>query len=115
MAVGIREMTELEVAGSSADAIKYFATRCIEEGIPVVTPPGGLACHVDAMRFIPHVPQSEYPAGALAAAVYITSGIRGMERGSSVHGSRSGRQRRSFRSRTGPPGRAAPYFHYVAL
>jgi tryptophanase len=34
------------------------------------------------MRFIDHVPQSEYPAGALAAAVYITSGIRGMERGS---------------------------------
>ncbi|HYW45513.1 MAG TPA: hypothetical protein VE959_21805 [Bryobacteraceae bacterium] len=50
--------------------------------MPVVTPAGGLACHVDAMRFIDHVPQSEYTAGALAAAVYITSGIRGMERGS---------------------------------
>jgi tryptophanase len=34
------------------------------------------------MRFVDHVPQSEYPAGALGAAVYITSGIRGMERGS---------------------------------
>jgi tryptophanase len=82
MAVGMREMTELEVAGSAADAIKYFANRCIEEGIPVVTPPGGLACHIDASRLIPHVPQSQYPAGALAAAVFIASGIRGMERGS---------------------------------
>jgi tyrosine phenol-lyase len=82
MAVGIREMTELEVAGASADAIKWFAGRLIEKGLPVVTPPGGLACHLDAMRFIPHVPQSQYPAGALAAAVYLTSGIRGMERGS---------------------------------
>ena len=82
MAVGIREMTELEVAGASADAIKYFVGLLQTKGIPVVTPPGGLACHVDAMRFIDHVPQSEYPAGALAAAVYITSGIRGMERGS---------------------------------
>ena len=81
MAVGIREMTDLEVAGSSADAIKYFAGICIEKGIPIVTPPGGLACHVDAMRFIDHVPQSEYPAGALAAAVYLASGIRSMERG----------------------------------
>ena len=81
MAVGMREMTELEVAGSSADAIKYFANRLISEGVPVVTPPGGLACHLDAMRFIPHIPQLQYPAGALAAAVYITSGIRGMERG----------------------------------
>jgi len=82
MAVGIREMTELEVAGASADAIKYFVGLLQAKGIPVVTPPGGLACHLDAMRFIDHVPQSAYPAGALAAAVYITSGIRGMERGS---------------------------------
>ena len=82
MAVGMREMTDLEIAGSSADAIKFFAGRLIEKGVPVVTPPGGLACHLDAMRFIPHVPQSEYPAGALAAAAFIASGIRGMERGS---------------------------------
>jgi tryptophanase len=37
---------------------------------------------VDARRFIPQVPQSMYPAGALAAAVYLVSGVRGMERGS---------------------------------
>ncbi len=82
MAVGLREMTELEVAGASADAIKYFVSLLKEKGVPVVTPAGGLAAHVDAMRFIDHVPQTEYPAGALCAAVYIASGIRGMERGS---------------------------------
>ncbi len=82
MAVGIREMTELEVAGSSADAIKYFVELLLKKGVPVVTPAGGLACHVDAMRFVDHIPQSDYTAGALAAAVYLTSGIRGMERGS---------------------------------
>ncbi len=81
MAVGVREMTDLSVASSSADFIKYFVERLIETGIPVVTPPGGLACHIDAMRFLPHVPQSQYPAGALAAAMYIASGVRGMERG----------------------------------
>ena len=82
MAVGIREMTELDVAGSSADAVKYFVGLLQQKGVPVVTPPGGLACHVDAMRFIDHVPQSDYPAGALTAAVFIASGVRGMERGS---------------------------------
>ena len=82
MAVGVREMTEVEVAGASADAVKYFASLLLEKGIPVVTPPGGLACHVDAMRFIPQVPQSEYPAGALNGAVFLASGVRGMERGS---------------------------------
>lgn len=81
MAVGLREMTDISVAGSAAEQVKYFAERFIEYGIPVVTPPGGLACHVDAMMFLPHIPQSQYPAGALAAAIYIVSGVRSMERG----------------------------------
>jgi tryptophanase len=33
------------------------------------------------MGFLPHVPQPQYPAGALASALYIVSGCRGMERG----------------------------------
>jgi tyrosine phenol-lyase len=81
MAVGLREMTDQAVASSAADFIKYFVDRLDEMGVPVVTPAGGLACHLDATRFLPHLPQTVYPAGALAAAVYITSGIRGMERG----------------------------------
>ena len=81
MAVGMREMCEYEVAGSSPDLIKYFVEKMVEYGIPAVTPPGGLAGHVDAMKFLPHVPQLEYPAGALTAAIYLVSGARPMERG----------------------------------
>jgi tyrosine phenol-lyase len=81
MAVGLREMTEPAVASSAADFVKYFVERLDEAGVPVVTPPGGLACHVDATRFLPHLPQAQYPAGALAASIYIASGIRSMERG----------------------------------
>ena len=81
MAVGIREMTDPNVAGSAAEFVKYFVERLAETKIPVVTPPGGLACHLDAKLFLPHVPQSQYPAGALAAALYLVSGMRSMERG----------------------------------
>jgi len=81
MSVGVREMVDPTVAGSSVEQIKYFVKRLVEIGIPVVTPPGGLACHLDAMKFLPHVPQNQYPAGSLAAALYIASGIRSMERG----------------------------------
>jgi len=81
MAVGVREMTELEVAGATPDSIKYFVARLLDNKVPAVTPAGGLAAHVDAMRFVPHVPQLQYPAGALAGAAFIASGIRGMERG----------------------------------
>ncbi len=81
MAVGLREMTELNVAGSATEFVKYFVEKLVDAKLPVVTPAGGLACHLDAMRFLPHIPQSQYPAGALSAAVYIASGIRSMERG----------------------------------
>jgi tryptophanase len=81
MAVGLREMTEINVAGSAAEFVKYFAERLIESKIAVVTPPGGLACHLDAKLFLPHLPQSQYPAGALSAAIYLASGVRTMERG----------------------------------
>lgn len=81
MAVGIREMTDDSVAGASVNFIRYFADRLIEKGVPVVTPPGGLACHVDARRFVPHLDSLQYPSSALTAAIYISSGIRSMERG----------------------------------
>lgn len=81
MAVGLREMVDYGVASSSADLIAYFVDRLLEKKVPVVTPAGGLACHVDARRFLPHVPSQQYTAGAMAAAIYIASGARPMERG----------------------------------
>ncbi len=81
MAVGIRETTDETIISQSPSFIAYLVNELDKIGIPVVTPAGALGCHLDAMGFLPHIPQSEYPAGALAAALYIISGIRGMERG----------------------------------
>ena len=81
IAVGLREMTDLNVAGSGAEFVEFFVRRLLEEGLPVVTPAGGLACHLDALRFLPHVPQLDFTSGALSAAIYLVSGVRGMERG----------------------------------
>ncbi len=81
MAVGLREMVDPDVASSSADLIEYFVNEMVKRGVPAVTPPGGLAGHVDAMKFLPHIPQSQYPAGAMAAALFLASGVRSMERG----------------------------------
>lgn len=81
MAVGLYETLDMDVISHSPAFIKYAVDAFEEKGIPVVTPAGGLGCHLDARGFIPHVPQTEYPAGALAGALYISAGIRGMERG----------------------------------
>jgi tryptophanase len=81
MAVGLRETLDLDVISHSPQFIKYLVDRLDAKGVPVVTPAGGLGCHLDAKGFLPHVSQLEYPAGALASALFIISGIRGMERG----------------------------------
>jgi len=81
MAVGIRETTDETVISQSPSFIAFLVNALDALGVPVITPAGALGCHIDCMGFLPHVPQKEYPAGALAAAFYIISGCRGMERG----------------------------------
>ena len=81
MAVGLRETLDETMISQSPTFIAYLVNDLEKKGIPVVTPPGVLGCHVDAMSFCSHIPQHEYPAGALAAAFYLISGVRGMERG----------------------------------
>ncbi len=81
MAVGLYETTDETVISQSPSFIEYAVKQLVKMGIPVVTPAGALGCHLDAMDFLPHVRQEEYPAGALASALFIISGCRGMERG----------------------------------
>jgi tyrosine phenol-lyase len=81
MAVGLNETSEINMVGQSPAFISHMVMELDKLGLPVVMPGGALGCHVDAKQFLSHIPQSEYPAGALVAAFYIASGIRGMERG----------------------------------
>jgi tryptophanase len=81
MTVGLYETREEDVVGQSPSFINYAVKELDKLGLPVIMPGGALGCHVEAQKFIPHLPQSEYPAGALVAAFFIISGIRGMERG----------------------------------
>ncbi len=61
---------------------QYLADRLVEEGIPILKPPGGHAVYPDVKRFLPHIPQAELPGQALACALYLEGGIRGAEMGS---------------------------------
>lgn len=81
LAVGMYETCDDTVISQSPSFIEYAVNSLDAAGVPVITPAGALGCHIDSMGFLPHVPQQQYPAGALAAALFIISGIRGMERG----------------------------------
>lgn len=81
LAVGLDETMDEEMINQGPEFIAYMVKELQKRGIPVVTPAGGLGCHIDALEFAEHIPQGQYPAGALAAAIYIAGGVRGMERG----------------------------------
>lgn len=81
LAVGLDETLDMGMISQTPMFVEELSRELIKGGVPVVTPAGGLGCHIDASRFVSHIPQEQYPAGALAAAIYIVSGIRGMERG----------------------------------
>jgi tryptophanase len=82
MAVGLYETLDETMISQSPDFISYLVNALDAKGVPVVKPAGVLGAHVDAMQICEHIPQKEYPAGSLAAALFLISGVRGMERGS---------------------------------
>jgi tyrosine phenol-lyase len=81
MAIGIEEAIREEHMQARIGQVQYVADRLIELGIPIVQPVGGHAVFLDAKAFLPHLDQLAFPAQALAAELYLESGIRTMERG----------------------------------
>ncbi len=82
MAVGLYETLDETMICQSPDFIRYLVDELDKNGVPMLKPAGVLGAHVNAMEFCSHIPQTQYPAGSLAAALFLISGIRGMERGS---------------------------------
>jgi len=81
MARGIEESVQEEHIKARVGQVLYLGKHLIDEGVPIVRPIGGHAVFIDARRFYPQIPQDEFPAQALAAELYIDSGVRSMERG----------------------------------
>ncbi|MGA7160494.1 MAG: tyrosine phenol-lyase [Bacteroidota bacterium] len=81
MARGIEEGVQDAHIKARIGQIEYVGEKLQSIGVPIVVPIGGHAIFLDAKRFLPHVPQIEFPAQTLAAELYMDSGIRSMERG----------------------------------
>jgi tyrosine phenol-lyase len=81
LSIGIRESIEYDHIKARIGQVEYLGNRLIASGIPVVRPIGGHGVFIDAAKFLPHIPREEFPAQALAAALYVESGVRSMERG----------------------------------
>ena len=82
LAFGIREMVASDDhVRARVGQVEYLGNKLIEAGVPVVLPIGGHGVFLDARGILPHIPQDHLPAQSLAAALYVESGVRSMERG----------------------------------
>lgn len=81
MAIGIEECTQEDHIRARIGQVEYVGEALLKNNIPIVQPIGGHAIFIDAMKFLPHLKQTEFPAQTLAAELYLESGIRSMERG----------------------------------
>lgn len=81
MSIGIRESISDDHIRARVGQVIYLGNKMLEYGIPIVKPIGGHGIFVDAKKFLPHIPQDQFPAQTLAAEIYLDSGVRTMERG----------------------------------
>ncbi len=86
IAIGLREVMEEDYLLYRIRSIEYIGEKLDMAGIPYIKPTGGHALYIDAAAFLPHIPAHEFPGLALANALYLEGGVRGVEIGSVMFG-----------------------------
>lgn len=86
MAQGLVEVLDENYLTYRLRTIEYFGEKLREAGVPILEPTGGHAVYLDASRFAPHIPTSQFPGQSIVCALYLEAGIRGVEIGSFMFG-----------------------------
>ncbi|MGD9965951.1 MAG: tyrosine phenol-lyase [Hyphomonadaceae bacterium] len=81
MAQGLREAVMESHQAARIGQVRYLGEKLMAAGVPIVKPIGSHGVFIDAAAFLPHLDRDDYPAQALAAAIYVEAGVRAMERG----------------------------------
>jgi tryptophanase len=86
MARGLREVLDEDYLRFRVSQVRYLGEMLDNAGVPILKPVGGHAVYLNAKEFLPHIPPEQFPAQALAVALYREYGIRGVEIGTVMFG-----------------------------
>jgi tryptophanase len=90
IAIGLEEVLDEDYLRYRLRTAEYMGEKLLQGGVQIVEPTGGHAVYLDARSFLPHLAREDYPGWALANALYLEGGIRGVEIGSVMFGKRQG-------------------------
>ena len=89
VARGLEEVVEEPYLRYRIRSTEYLHERLTAAGVPVLQPAGGHAVYLDARALLPQVGPLAYPGIALANALYVEAGVRGVEIGTVMFGRQS--------------------------
>lgn len=81
VAIGLQEGLNEDYLKYRIEQTAYLGESLLEQGIPIVQPPGGHAIYLDARSILPNISQEYFPGQALSVSLYIEGGIRTAEIG----------------------------------
>jgi tryptophanase len=82
ISIGLREVLNEDYLAFRIGQVAQLGQMLVDAGVPIVTPVGGHAVYIDAKRFLPDIPQAQFPGQSLVVALYRDYGIRAVEVGS---------------------------------
>jgi len=86
MAQGLEEILDENYLTYRIRSVEYLGEKLVEQGVPILQPPGGHAIYIDAKRFADHIPPQHYPGQSIVCELYRIGGIRTVEIGSVMFG-----------------------------
>jgi tryptophanase len=86
IARGLEEVVDEPYLRYRIRSTAYLGDKLVAAGVPIIRPPGGHAIYLDARGLLPAIPPMQYPGIALANALYVEAGVRGVEIGTVMFG-----------------------------